>query len=61
MTSARRFSLRFTIASLVVILLLATVAGVLVIAFLIRGKTIEATAETLQNGISTRIKSLRLA
>ena len=55
MANLRQFSLRFTIASLVVLLLLATVAGVLLIGFLVRGKTIEATAETLQGEVSARI------
>jgi len=55
MADARQYSLRFTIATLVVFLLLATVAGVLVIAFLVRGKTIDATAEALQGEVSARI------
>ena len=37
MANLRQFSLRFTIASLVVLLLLATVAGVLLIGFLFKG------------------------
>jgi len=50
-----RFSLRITIAGLVVGLLLLTVTGVLVVALTIRSRTIAATAETLQREISTRI------
>ncbi|MDF1702879.1 MAG: hypothetical protein P1V36_17150, partial [Planctomycetota bacterium] len=55
MTAGRKYSLRFTIASLVVVLLLATVAGVLVIAFFIRARTIADTAQSLQSEVSTRI------
>jgi adenylate cyclase len=55
MRTNRRFSLRVTIASLVVGLLFATVAGVLAIALIIRGQTITATAEIIQGEISTRI------
>jgi hypothetical protein len=51
----RKFSLRFTIASLVVGLLVATVAGVVAVALLIRGQTVAATAEILQREISSRI------
>ena len=55
MSTDRRFSLRFTIATLVVGLLFATVAGVVAIALLIRGRTVVATAEIIQREISTRI------
>ncbi|MGI9244740.1 MAG: cache domain-containing protein, partial [Verrucomicrobiales bacterium] len=55
MARVRQYSLRFTIATLVVFLLLATVAGVLVIGFLVREKAINATAETLQTEVSARI------
>jgi len=55
MSTDRRFSLRVTIATLVVGLLFATVAGVVAIALLIRGQTVVATAEIIQREISTRI------
>lgn len=55
MPEARRYSLRFTIATFVVVLLLTTVAGVLVIGLFLRSRTVAATAEALQGEVSTRI------
>lgn len=55
MPTARSFSLRITIATLVVGLLVATVGGVLAIALLIRSRTIMVTAEMIQREISRRI------
>ena len=51
----RQYSLQFTIATLVVFLLLATVVGVLVIGLFVREKAINATAEALQGEVSARI------
>ena len=53
--SRHRFPLRWTIATLVVALLVLTVAGTVAIALLLRSRTLDMTAEVIQAEISDRV------